>query len=105
VIVATETASGGPWTASFGCYGISLRTGELLWPVDREEGGWLGRFLGFLPGFGSANVETPVAVRGSQCVCESGRVLDIHSGSVIGENANVEEWRNSRSENGASWNL
>ena len=31
VIVAYEMRSDGPWTAGFGCYGLSLESGELVW--------------------------------------------------------------------------
>jgi hypothetical protein len=81
VVVASETQSDGPWTAEFGCYGISLETGELLWTAH-AGGVWgpLLRLLDFVPGFTNDLRDAPVLVRGGEVVCASGRVLDAHRG-------------------------
>lgn len=98
VIVATEMRSDGPWTLTFGGYGISLETGELLW-TSHAKPRWNGflRFLDLIPGFTNELRDTPVGVKGSQCACESGRVLDIHTGRQIGKTPHVEAWRSGSS--------
>ncbi len=81
VIVASETRSDGPWTADFGCYGISLESGVLLW--DSHGRGWWGRFLRLLdrvPDFTNDLRDTPHHVSGGEVFCHSGRVLDIRTG-------------------------
>ncbi|MCL4691301.1 MAG: hypothetical protein KJ060_02160 [Candidatus Hydrogenedentes bacterium] len=86
VILATETRSDGPWTADFGCYAISLETGELLWcNHGRGAGGGLLRILDFVPGFTNEFRDTACAIRDGQCLCESGRLLDLHSGEPLGQ--------------------
>jgi hypothetical protein len=84
VIIASETRSDGPWTASFGCYGISLETGELLW-TSHAAGMWgrLLRFLDFVPGFTNELRDAPDFVQSGEVVCASGRVLDVHTGRDI----------------------
>ncbi len=105
VIVATETKSGGPWTASFGAWGISVATGELLWP-GRREVSWGRRLLELIPFVGPPVLGTAVHVAGSVCFCEGGRVLSIHSGEVVGEiETDGEEWRGNIREKDASWNF
>ncbi len=84
VIVATEMRSDGPWTADFGCYGISLDTGELLWTSHGR--GWWGiflRMLDFIPGFTNDLRDDPHHVRGQECFCNSGRIIDLHSGRDV----------------------
>ena len=105
VIVATETKSGGPWTASFGAWGISVETGKLLWPARREVS-WGRRLLELLPGVGPPVPGTAVHVAGSLCFCEGGKVLNIRSGDVVGGYAtDPEEWRAKAEEKDASQNL
>jgi hypothetical protein len=81
VIIASETRSDGPWTLDFGCYGISLETGQLLW-TSHARGGWGGflRLLDFIPGFTNDLRDTPAFVRDGELVCASGRVLDVRTG-------------------------
>jgi hypothetical protein len=81
VIVASETRSDGPWTADFGCYGISLETGELLW--TSHAGGNRGRLLrlfDFVPCFTNELRDSPAFAQGGEVVCTSGRVLDVRTG-------------------------
>ena len=84
VIVATETKSGGPWTASFGAFGISVENGQLLWPGRREVSEWRA-LLELLPGVGPSVPGTALHVEGSLCFCEGGKVLSIHTGEVVRE--------------------
>ncbi|MCA9174365.1 MAG: hypothetical protein KDB14_07760 [Planctomycetales bacterium] len=73
--------SDGPWTATFGCYGISLESGTLLW-ASHGSGirGVLARMLDFVPGFTNEFRDTPHHVEGGQVFCDSGRVLDVKTG-------------------------
>ncbi len=83
-IIASETRSHGPRTASFGCYGLSLETGELLW--TSHAGGWWGRLVrmfDFVPRFANEFRDAPARLVGDRCVCASGRVLDVHTGKEI----------------------
>jgi len=104
VIVATETKSGGPWTASFGAYGISVDTGKLLWPAPREVSWWRG-LLELLPGVGPPVPGTAVHVEGSLCFCEGGKILDIHDGRIVRDSeAEVEEKQDEDNQD-SSYNL
>lgn len=84
IIVATETRSDGPWTASFGCYGISLETGRLLW-TSHASGVWgrTLRVLDFVPGFTNEFRDTPCYVEEGKVFCASGRVLDVQRGTLL----------------------
>ncbi len=84
VIVASETRSDGPWTIDFGCYGICLHTGHMLW-VSHGIGlrGALGRLLDYVPGFTNDLRDAPAAVDRACVYCRSGRVLDIRSGRML----------------------
>jgi outer membrane protein assembly factor BamB len=84
VIIAGETRSDGPWTRGFGCYGLSMNTGELLWTSHRN-GVWgrVVRLLDYIPGFTNDLRDCPVDVAGAECICASGRVLDIHTGREV----------------------
>ncbi|OJT17789.1 hypothetical protein BO221_43080 [Archangium sp. Cb G35] len=84
VIVASETRSDGPWTAAYGCYGLSLKTGERLWTSHREGlWGWVMELIDLVPGITNEFRDTAVLVRGAECICESGRVLDARTGRLL----------------------
>lgn len=75
VVVATE---------EFGVYGISLATGRLLW-TSHGTGLW-GRFvrlLDFIPCFENELADAPHRVEGGECVCYSGRVVDVRTGRTL----------------------
>ena len=84
VIVASEMRSDGPWTLTFGCYGLSLKTGERLW-TSHGEGLWGGvtRLLDGVPGLTNEIRDTAILVMGAECICESGRVLDVRTGRLL----------------------
>lgn len=84
VIAASEWRSDGPWTDQFGCYGISLETGRLLW-TSHGRGVWggLARMLDFVPGFTNEFRDSPSHVQENEVICESGRVLDIRTGRDV----------------------
>jgi hypothetical protein len=84
VIVASEMRSDGPWTADFGCYGISLETGRRLW-TSHGSGFWKFalRALDFVPGYTNEFRDEPRLVRDGKVYCRSGRVLDTRSGATI----------------------
>ena len=84
VIVASEMRSDGPWTCSFGCYGIALDSGALLW-VSHGDGirGRLARMLDFVPGLTNELRDAPHHVENGEVFCESGRILDVRSGRVL----------------------
>lgn len=84
VIVASEMRSDGPWTADFGCYGISLTTGELLW-TSHGSGTWgiFLRILDFVPGFTNDLRDSPHRIQGTECFCRSGRVIDVRDGRLL----------------------
>jgi hypothetical protein len=84
VILADETRSDGPWTASFGCYAISLATGAVLWKWHGTGvRGILSRVLEpvtiatseFRPGF--------YGIRGNEAVTKQGHVLDLQTGMLL----------------------
>lgn len=84
VIVASETRSDGPWTADFGCYGICMKTGKLLWTSHAP--GWWGRavrLFDYIPGFTNELRDTPHHIRGSEVFCTSGRVVDLLTGTNL----------------------
>lgn len=98
VIVATETKSGGAWTASFGASGISVETGKILWPIQRDVGFWRG-LLELFPGVGPPVPGGAVLVEGSHCFCEGGKIVNIHDGSIVGDDEDdVEERRENAQE-------
>jgi outer membrane protein assembly factor BamB len=75
VIVASETRSGGPWTANFGIFVIDRRTGELLW---KSKGvGCLGAL------FGARQTGTPAALVGSLLYSSGGEVFDVRTGDHV----------------------
>lgn len=84
VIVASEMRSDGPWTADFGCYGISLESGRLLW-ASHGSGIWgrIVRLLDFVPGFSNELRDTPHHVADGKVFCNSGRVLDVKTGKLL----------------------
>lgn len=84
VIVASEMRSDGPWTADFGCYGISLSDGSLLWTAHRSGwSNWLVQWLDLVPGFTNELRDSPAVVTRGEVVCTSGRVLDIRTGQQL----------------------
>jgi hypothetical protein len=64
--IATETVFRGVATASEGCYGISLATGEVIWTSHDDDG-----------------QDSPTVVRGDEVVCRSGRVVATRDGSLL----------------------
>ena len=77
VVIATEGYF-------LGCYGISLETGELLW--TSHANGWAGaihRVLDFVPLLINDLRDAPQHVANGECICISGRVLDVHTGRQI----------------------
>ncbi|QDV69043.1 hypothetical protein Poly24_27570 [Rosistilla carotiformis] len=84
IIVASEMRSDGPWTADFGCYGISMESGRLLW-TSHGSGIWgrIVRLLDYVPGFTNELRDTPHYVKDGKVYCNSGRVLDVTSGKLV----------------------
>lgn len=84
VIVASEMRSDGPWTADFGCYGISLEKGRLLW-TSHGSGFWgrIVRLLDFLPGFTNELRDSPHHVEDGKLFCNSGRVIEVKTGKLL----------------------
>lgn len=84
VIVAYEMRSDGPWTAGFGCYGISLDSGEIVWRSHNQGSlGLLGRLLDCIPGFTNDLRDSPSYVVDGQVFCSSGRVLNVTDGTLL----------------------
>ncbi|MCX5655135.1 MAG: hypothetical protein NTY65_10860 [Planctomycetota bacterium] len=84
VIVASEVRSDGPWTLHFGCYGIDLETGDMLWASHRDGlYGAIVRALDYLPGFTNELRDTPHEIRAGEVICKSGRVLDLRTGRLL----------------------
>lgn len=105
VIVANETRSDGPWTAGFGCYGLSLETGEQIW-VSHGSGFWgvVGRILDFVPGYTNEFRDNPQFVKEGKVFCTSGRVLEIATGKVI-ERKKRDEIQSVQIPKSDAWNL
>ena len=84
VIVAYEMRSDGPWTAGFGCYGLSLESGGLIW-ASHGTGimGKLSRIFDFIPGLTNGLRDSPNTVVDGKVICSSGRVLDVRNGKII----------------------
>ena len=85
-IVAYEMRSDGPWTAGFGCYGLSLESGKLIWS-SHGTGivGTLSRFFDFIPGFTNGLRDSPRVVADGKVFCSSGRVLNVLSGKTVSQ--------------------
>ena len=86
VIVASEMQSGGPWTLNFGCYGISLETGESLWESQYDSDpadGWLARIFKAVYSTFIDVSDSPRDVKDSKVWCESGRILNASDGTLI----------------------
>ncbi len=84
VIVATEMRSDGPWTMSFGCYGISLQSGQIVWVSHRcGIAGFILKWLDAVPGFTNELRDSPHHVDSGRVFCESGRILDIQTGKLL----------------------
>ena len=93
VIVAQESRASGPTGYTFGAFGISLRTGELLWESHYNRpgrGGLWGRILRLIP---IEHIDHAIAVRGSECLTARGRVLDVHTGNRVRYEGSTEGWR------------
>ena len=94
VILATETRSDGPWTMSFGCAGISIENGDLLWRwYGRGLWGNFVELLDWVPGFTNDLRTGFVGARESQCVTARGDVLDIHTGRLLAREADTTRWK------------
>ncbi len=77
--------SDGPWTAGFGCYGLSLNSGELVWSSHGTGiAGKLSRILDFIPGLTNELRDSPSLVADGKVFCSSGRVLNVLTGEAIG---------------------
>lgn len=84
MLIASEMRSDGPWTLTFGVYGIDRATGELRWTSHRE--GWMGRLCRLLdrvPGFTNEIRDAPERVVDEYCICQSGRVLSARTGALL----------------------
>lgn len=84
VILVAETRSDGPWTADFGCYGISLATGAMLW---RWYGcgvrGALARLFEQLPAVTNELRPGFYGVRGTEVATAQGHILDLLTGKLL----------------------
>jgi len=84
IILANETRSDGPWTLNFGCYALSLLTGELIWQWHGPgPWGWLVRQLDLVPEFTNELRPTFLGAKGSECFVTPNRVLDVHTGKML----------------------
>ena len=82
VIVATETRSRGPTTTAVGTWAISVDTGEVLW--SRSGGVGLLRLLWMALRGRTDDLATSIlVVKGGECVCENGSILDIQTGREL----------------------
>ncbi len=84
VIIASELRSGGPWTASFGIFALSIANGELLW-ADRtavRHEGWM-KIFDWLPFVAKNRLDSPQKVADGLVWTEMGRCLDVHSGKAL----------------------
>ena len=90
VILASETRSDGPWTASFGCYGISLSSGDMLWRwYGNGIRGRLAKFLDCVPNYTNEFRPHFVGVRGNEFATKQGHILDIHTGRFLRREAEI----------------
>lgn len=85
VIVATEWRFDGPSMSCFGCYGIDLETGAIIWVSHRRSGivNTLLTLVDYLPFYVNGFRDEPVKVKGQKVVCRSGRILDMQTGKDI----------------------
>ncbi len=86
VIVASELRAGdSPLIWSYGLYGLSLETGELLWISHGR--GWWGRFtrlLDAVPDFRNELRDTPLYLQAGAIITQRGRLVNPSDGSDIG---------------------
>jgi hypothetical protein len=84
VILATETRSDGPWTADFGCYGIALTNGELLWQwYGNGIRGAIAKSLDKIPVLTNELRPHFHGVCGNECATKQGDILEIHTGKFL----------------------
>ncbi|QDV56245.1 PQQ-like beta-propeller repeat protein [Rosistilla oblonga] len=76
VIVANERRRHSFSSERYGCYGVLLDTGKLLW-TSNSSGLWEGlrRLAGWM--------DCPIYVADQRVYCRSGRVLDVKSGDLL----------------------
>jgi hypothetical protein len=90
VILASEMRSDGPWTASFGCYCISLSSGEMLWKwYGKGLRGKCAELLDRVPKYTNGFRPRFAGVLGNECATEQGHVLDIHTGQLLREESEI----------------
>jgi len=92
VIIATGTWESGASTSTFGVYGISLETGEVLWESHYskpQRKSLLSRLLWFIP---TVYADHPYSLRGSECLTEWRRVLDVRTGQELRREPSKEGW-------------
>ena len=78
VIVANERRRLSFSSTRYGCYGISLETGKLLW-TSHASGFW-----GWILLMALDVKDCPVHVHDGKCFCRSGRILDVKTGRLVG---------------------
>ena len=84
MIVAGEMRSDGPWTLTFGCYGVDLDSGLLRW-TNHGSGKRRGllRMLDFVPFLTNELRDHAVGVVDGCVVTEQGRLLDVVTGEEM----------------------
>lgn len=103
--MAYEMRSDGPWTAGFGCYGLSLENGSLIW-ASHGTGivGKLSRFFDFIPGFTNGLRDSPSIVADGKVFCSSGRVLNVLNGELLSK-ISPDEVRKMKPPQSDAWRL
>ncbi len=94
VILASETRSDGPWTADFGCCGISVTKGVVLWRWS-GNGIWgrMVRALDFVPGFTNDFRTSFAGMRGAECATHRGDILDVRTGQWVRRESDITSWK------------
>ena len=105
MIVAGEMRSDGPWTLTFGCYGVDLDSGALRWTAesDRKRRGLL-RLLDFIPGVASPSAGTAQTIVDGCVITSEGDLLDVVTGRPMERPpASARAWWDRKKDDDALW--
>ena len=86
LVMSEYRGNDGPWGADFGVYRYDFENGDWL-GASHGKGGWgkFVRLLDWVPDFTNELRQTPIAVRAGKIYTDAMRILDAHTGEIVGE--------------------